>query len=127
MVSIPCETVAGEIFYDIGRDGCEDGMDSLVTQPVTVSLYSCGDTPGTDTPLASTTVTDGTYEFGPEATADVNICLTAQDSVFVVFNLGGTLSADGYSFTMGAASGCCLLYTSPSPRDATLSRMPSSA
>ena len=23
--------------------------------------------------------------------------------------------------------GCCLLYTSPSPRDATLSRMPSSA
>ena len=25
------------------------------------------------------------------------------------------------------ASGCCLLYTSPSPRDATLSRMPSSA
>ena len=26
-----------------------------------------------------------------------------------------------------AASGICLLYTSPSPRDATLSRMPSSA
>ena len=24
-------------------------------------------------------------------------------------------------------AGCCLLYTSPSPRDATLSRMPSSA
>ena len=29
---------------------------------------------------------------------------------------------DGY-----VALGCCLLYTSPSPRDATLSRMPSSA
>ena len=27
----------------------------------------------------------------------------------------------------GAAMGPCLLYTSPSPRDATLSRMPSSA
>ena len=27
----------------------------------------------------------------------------------------------------GAASDACLLYTSPSPRDATLSRMPSSA
>ena len=26
-----------------------------------------------------------------------------------------------------ALGGCCLLYTSPSPRDATLSRMPSSA
>ena len=29
--------------------------------------------------------------------------------------------------SLGAASGPCLLYTSPSPRDATLSRMPSSA
>ena len=28
---------------------------------------------------------------------------------------------------MGAYHGDCLLYTSPSPRDATLSRMPSSA
>ena len=27
----------------------------------------------------------------------------------------------------GSGSGSCLLYTSPSPRDATLSRMPSSA
>ena len=27
----------------------------------------------------------------------------------------------------GALGGTCLLYTSPSPRDATLSRMPSSA
>ena len=27
----------------------------------------------------------------------------------------------------GDSEGCCLLYTSPSPRDATLSRMPSSA
>ena len=27
----------------------------------------------------------------------------------------------------GVADGICLLYTSPSPRDATLSRMPSSA
>ena len=32
--------------------------------------------------------------------------------IFLVFNAGG---------------GICLLYTSPSPRDATLSRMPSSA
>ena len=33
-----------------------------------------------------------------------------------------------YSCRAGACSSCaCLLYTSPSPRDATLSRMPSSA
>ena len=29
--------------------------------------------------------------------------------------------------TVGQTTGSCLLYTSPSPRDATLSRMPSSA
>ena len=34
--------------------------------------------------------------------------------------------ADAYR-GMGYAAGSCLLYTSPSPRDATLSRMPSSA
>ena len=31
------------------------------------------------------------------------------------------------SFILEALCTCCLLYTSPSPRDATLSRMPSSA
>ena len=29
--------------------------------------------------------------------------------------------------TLGASGKCCLLYTSPSPRDRTRSRMPSSA
>ena len=33
----------------------------------------------------------------------------------------------GYLFTFAKVAGLCLLYTSPSPRDATLSRMPSSA
>ena len=38
------------------------------------------------------------------------------------------LAAFGSGFTWGSALiRCCLLYTSPSPRDATLSRMPSSA
>ena len=32
-----------------------------------------------------------------------------------------------YQFYSDDLSFCCLLYTSPSPRDATLSRMPSSA
>ena len=32
-----------------------------------------------------------------------------------------------HSYRFDAQSGICLLYTSPSPRDATLSRMPSSA
>ena len=35
--------------------------------------------------------------------------------------------ADDGLYGIGEAYGSCLLYTSPSPRDATLSRMPSSA
>ena len=37
------------------------------------------------------------------------------------------LCAEGKHFCGGADFSPCLLYTSPSPRDATLSRMPSSA
>ena len=36
-------------------------------------------------------------------------------------------SAVGVTIWSGTPSSICLLYTSPSPRDATLSRMPSSA
>ena len=36
-------------------------------------------------------------------------------------------SNDIFDAVKGHGSRCCLLYTSPSPRDATLSRMPSSA
>ena len=36
-------------------------------------------------------------------------------------------NADGWDLTVPTGTGTCLLYTSPSPRDATLSRMPSSA
>ena len=36
-------------------------------------------------------------------------------------------SAEAFEGDKGEKGGPCLLYTSPSPRDATLSRMPSSA
>ena len=37
------------------------------------------------------------------------------------------LEDQNVEFIFGYPGGACLLYTSPSPRDATLSRMPSSA
>ena len=46
------------------------------------------------------------------------------------FAVNGIPFADGYADYMtllNERDGGCLLYTSPSPRDATLSRMPSSA
>ena len=41
--------------------------------------------------------------------------------------LAGSLAANALVVGGGARSYCCLLYTSPSPRDGLLSRMPSSA
>ena len=41
--------------------------------------------------------------------------------------LESQLSEDERMIRDSARAYCCLLYTSPSPRDATLSRMPSSA
>ena len=42
-------------------------------------------------------------------------------------SFGYELGAEATGEVLGALTGTCLLYTSPSPRDATLSRMPSSA
>ena len=39
----------------------------------------------------------------------------------------GIVFCGGFSYGDVLGAGSCLLYTSPSPRDATLSRMPSSA
>ena len=44
--------------------------------------------------------------------------------IFSVFGIGQVLDDQGVNLDLQSL---CLLYTSPSPRDATLSRMPSSA
>ena len=57
------------------------------------------------------------------------------ERAFAVVTGEGSLGADTYRFRLRRATASdgteytslCLLYTSPSPRDATLSRMPSSA
>ena len=76
--------------------------------------------------------TDGLYR-----TADANTNLTvynwlsngasiSQSNVSLTINNDGTVSAS-VAANASAGTQTCLLYTSPSPRDATLSRMPSSA
>ena len=45
----------------------------------------------------------------------------------IIWDWNGTLLDDLDLGVQIAQQMCCLLYTSPSPRDATLSRMPSSA
>ena len=55
------------------------------------------------------------YELPACTTADVNLCA------------GGNINLNETADDATSWSWSCLLYTSPSPRDATLSRMPSSA
>ena len=47
--------------------------------------------------------------------------------VFVCLIIGFVLLIKGADFFVEGSSSVCLLYTSPSPRDGLLSRMPSSA
>ena len=59
--------------------------------------------------------------------------LSTKDLVHAIFDGNSDAGKLLVKATMGeielfsAPKSCCLLYTSPSPRDATLSRMPSSA
>ena len=46
---------------------------------------------------------------------------------YEVKNLFATIGSEGPHLAFAGHTDVCLLYTSPSPRDATLSRMPSSA
>ena len=65
------------------------------------------------------TVTAGLFLGGTGADC-IPICWCT--AVWLTYGVGGMVACG----VQGDAV-CCLLYTSPSPRDATLSRMPSSA
>ena len=109
-ITPPCETLGGEIFYDTNGNGCEDGTESLVMEPINVMLFECGDDPSVDPPAASTTVTDGEYEFGPDSDdPGAEICLEPGTQYFVVFDIpmGAGEVLDGYEFTQGTASASC--------------------
>ena len=61
---------------------------------------------------------------GGGGTASVSMATTSSGNFDNAIKLGIRNSADGNAMSF---SGGCLLYTSPSPRDGLLSRMPSSA
>ena len=73
----------------------------MMVSMVAVTAVGCGSSNGTDTKGADANQSDATSDW--DETSDVTI-VSREDG-----------------------SGTCLLYTSPSPRDSTPSRMPSSA
>ena len=62
---------------------------------------------------------DGNW-VGPQDRSTLNVINPATEEAFATISLGTAEDVD-------AAVKACLLYTSPSPRDGLLSRMPSSA
>ena len=66
-------------------------------------------------------ISDGFSKLTPTILSIAFMCIT-------MYGLAKAMSMIPVGFTYATYSGItCLLYTSPSPRDATLSRMPSSA
>ena len=63
------------------------------------------------------------YKFIPQSNGTIDNSVKVQSVVITLLMTIGSLAF----FFLNEFSGICLLYTSPSPRDATLSRMPSSA
>ena len=71
-----------------------------------------------------------TYIGGREMDVPHSMIVNSQEELIILGTTSSSnfpVSNNSYDRTFNGGSGTCLLYTSPSPRDATLSRMPSSA
>ena len=66
------------------------------------------------------------FRGGPVSSYGNGIATGLADGGRVGYDVGGPIYQSGYSAAPGTGI-TCLLYTSPSPRDRTRSRMPSSA
>ena len=120
------------VWHDTNADGIQDASETGIAG-VTVNLY---DSSGN---RVTTTITNssGNYEFVNLIPGDyiVEFVSPTGYSSSPQGTSGGNNDSDadpttGRTDTISLSSGennPCLLYTSPSPRDATLSRMPSSA
>ena len=82
-------------------------------------------TVGEEVYIAKSAVVFGAVTLGDHVSVWYNTVLRGDIHEITVGE--GTNIQDNAVLHIADEYGCCLLYTSPSPRDATLSRMPSSA
>ena len=138
VIVLPTGDLVGRVFEDVNNDGV---FDPLVDVPIpnvdvvltladgsTLTVVSGPDGTWSAVVPAGVTTID-VDESDPDFPAEFSETTTADGQTVTVANTGTTVSEPiGYIDLPGARLiGTCLLYTSPSPRDATLSRMPSSA
>ena len=130
----------GGTAYNIGDDitisgadlGGTDGTHDVVLDLATMTFPDVVSTATLlDASIDSVIVTNGGsgYLSAPTITAQGGNGINAELNAIIV-NQGVTnieIGAAGQQFQSAPIVNICLLYTSPSPRDATLSRMPSSA
>ena len=122
-------SIGSYVWQDTNLDGVQDATESPIEGALVTLLVDDGtgnfvaavDVDGAAVPSV-TTGPDGLYEFENLPPADYVVQVTPP-SVFVPTPVQTVANDDDSE----ADSNICLLYTSPSPRDATLSRMPSSA
>ena len=135
----PSDTIRGTVWHDVDMNMTNNSETGIAN--VTVELFYDSNGDGildAGDILIQTTTTDanGDYEFLfgtnadlltriDESTLPAGYALTTDNIETASFTDIANAEQD-YNNDFGATDGC-LLYTSPSPRDATLSRMPSSA
>ena len=118
----------------VSEQGCPSELSApieveVIELPVATASNNGTICPGEEVQLLAGTITGASYEWRIAGTTTV----ISTDQNPTIFNLIGsetyelTVITDGCMADPLATTTVCLLYTSPSPRDATLSRMPSSA
>ena len=101
-------------------------LDKSVANSLTVSCNGGNDGSTYVTAAGGTTPYSYLWDDANAQTTDTAYNLAAGDYIVTVTDASGCTANDTATITQPDLI-TCLLYTSPSPRDATLSRMPSSA
>ena len=119
-------TIQGSLWDDTDGDGIEDAGEEPYTGNVTVYLYEADNS---TVPVQTISTSNGNFTFENVPPGDYEIVFDTGSGTSLSPNVTGGSDADPEtgSLTQTVQSGDCLLYTSPSPRDISGSRMPSSA